>query len=111
MKPKTHEIPRRLSDDKQSNKNNSGEKLSRKEYEAELDKLQIELCYLQQWVKETGERVVIVFEGRDAAGKGDQILDGSEQRRAKASVRSQNRRSDQAVEAKQHGFAFQRTLV
>ncbi len=46
------------------------EKLSRKEYEKELKKLQVELCYLQDWVKATGARIILVFEGRDAAGKG-----------------------------------------
>src|SRR5262249_29247689 len=48
-------------------------KLKRKEYDKELTRLQTELCNLQEWVKETGERVVIVFEGRDAAGKGGTI--------------------------------------
>lgn len=48
-------------------------KMSGKEYTAELRKLQTELCILQEWVKETGQRVVIVFEGRDAAGKGGLI--------------------------------------
>ena len=43
--------------------------LKRKEYEKELRKLQTELCSLQDWVKATGERIVVVFEGRDAAGK------------------------------------------
>ncbi|MCC7527750.1 MAG: polyphosphate kinase 2 [Candidatus Melainabacteria bacterium] len=47
--------------------------MNRKEYEHELKRLQAELCHLQDWVKETGERVVIVFEGRDAAGKGGTI--------------------------------------
>jgi polyphosphate kinase 2 len=46
------------------------EKLPRKEYEKELEKLQVELCYLQDWVKATGARVILVFEGRDTAGKG-----------------------------------------
>src|ERR1041384_5368943 len=50
-----------------------GEKLKRKQYEKELDKLQVELCHLQDWVKTTGERIIIVFEGRDAAGKGGLI--------------------------------------
>ena len=49
------------------------EKLSSKLYEKELQKLQVELCYLQDWVRETGGRVVIVFEGRDTAGKGGLI--------------------------------------
>ena len=45
-------------------------KLKEKEYEKQLRKLQVELCYLQEWVKETGARVILLFEGRDAAGKG-----------------------------------------
>lgn len=56
----------------EKNKPDDG-KLRRKEYEAELYKLQTELCHLQDWVKATGERVIIVFEGRDAAGKGGTI--------------------------------------
>ena len=47
--------------------------LKRKEYEKELRKLQTELCSLQDWVKATGERIIVVFEGRDAAGKGGTI--------------------------------------
>jgi polyphosphate kinase 2 len=45
-------------------------KLSRKEYEKELEKLQIELVKMQEWVKATGAKICILFEGRDAAGKG-----------------------------------------
>ncbi len=48
-------------------------KISNKAYEAELVRLQIELVKLQEWVKHTGHRVAIVFEGRDAAGKGGTI--------------------------------------
>ncbi len=48
-------------------------KLSKKEYEREMFKLQIELVKLQEWVKATGARIVIIFEGRDAAGKGGVI--------------------------------------
>lgn len=48
-------------------------KLSRKKYEDELEVLQLELGKVQNWLQETGERVVIVFEGRDAAGKGGTI--------------------------------------
>ena len=44
-----------------------------KEYEKELRKLQTELCKLQDWVVQKGLRVVVVFEGRDAAGKGGTI--------------------------------------
>jgi polyphosphate kinase 2 len=52
--------------------NGSG-KLSNKDYLKQLRKLQTELCELQEWVKFKGLRVVIVFEGRDAAGKGGTI--------------------------------------
>jgi polyphosphate kinase 2 len=48
-------------------------KLKRKEYEKQLRELQTELCSLQDWVKQTGERIIVVFEGRDAAGKGGTI--------------------------------------
>ena len=48
-------------------------KLTRKEYEGELRKLQVELCKLQEWVKHQGLRVIVLFEGRDAAGKGGTI--------------------------------------
>jgi polyphosphate kinase 2 len=48
-------------------------KLGRKDYEAFKYELQIELLKLQSWVKDTGERVLILFEGRDAAGKGGTI--------------------------------------
>ncbi|MBP6718936.1 MAG: polyphosphate kinase 2 [Rhodoferax sp.] len=47
--------------------------LSRRVYETEKYKLQVELLKLQAWAKETGQRVVILFEGRDAAGKGGTI--------------------------------------
>ena len=49
------------------------EKLKGKEYMKELRKLQAELCHLQEWVKHKGLRAIIVFEGRDAAGKGGTI--------------------------------------
>jgi polyphosphate kinase len=48
-------------------------KMKRKEYEKELRKLQVELCDLQDWAKAEGGRVIVVFEGRDAAGKGGTI--------------------------------------
>jgi len=47
--------------------------MKRKDYEAELRRLQARLCALQDWVKYKGLRVIIVFEGRDAAGKGGTI--------------------------------------
>lgn len=49
------------------------EPLKRMRYEKELQNLQGELCELQEWVRHTGARVIIVFEGRDAAGKGGVI--------------------------------------
>src|ERR1700755_746341 len=49
------------------------DKLPRKEYEAELARLDLELVKLQYWIKQSGERVVLIFEGRDAAGKGGSI--------------------------------------
>jgi polyphosphate kinase len=48
-------------------------KLSNKEYLKELRKLQVELCRLQDWVKLSGARIIVVFEGRDGAGKGGTI--------------------------------------
>jgi polyphosphate kinase len=48
-------------------------KMKRKPYEKELRKLQVELCRVQDWVKAKGLRIIIVFEGRDAAGKGGTI--------------------------------------
>jgi polyphosphate kinase 2 len=55
------------------NKGNEKSKLKGKEYEKELRKLQAELCHVQDWVKETGRRIIIILEGRDAAGKGGTI--------------------------------------
>ena len=48
-------------------------KLKRKAYEKELQRLQAELCHLQEWVKHTGQRIIVVLEGRDGAGKGGTI--------------------------------------
>jgi polyphosphate kinase len=48
-------------------------KLRRSDYEQELERLQIELVHLQQWVVATGAKICIVFEGRDGAGKGGAI--------------------------------------
>jgi len=48
-------------------------RMSKKIYEAELEKLQIELVSMQQWIATTGARIVVIFEGRDAAGKGGAI--------------------------------------
>jgi polyphosphate kinase len=48
-------------------------KMKRKEYDKELEKLQVELVKLQEWIKYTGAKIVVVFEGRDTAGKGGVI--------------------------------------
>ena len=47
--------------------------LGRKAYESELRDLQVELARLQAWVKKEGKRIILVFEGRDGAGKGGTI--------------------------------------
>jgi polyphosphate kinase len=52
---------------------NGNSNLKRKAYEKQLYKLQVELCHLQAWVKHKGHRVMVVFEGRDGAGKGGTI--------------------------------------
>ena len=49
--------------------NESASRMKRKTYEKELRKLQVQLCHLQEWVKSQKLRVIILFEGRDAAGK------------------------------------------
>jgi polyphosphate kinase len=53
-----------------SNGNASDGKMGRKEFDKELEKLQIELVKLQEWVKVSGAKICVLFEGRDAAGKG-----------------------------------------
>ena len=50
-----------------------GERLKKKLYESELEKLQSQLVKMQYWIKETGFRMIVLFEGRDAAGKGGTI--------------------------------------
>jgi polyphosphate kinase len=57
----------------EAEKRESNGKLGGKKYAKELRKLQLELCHLQEWVRHKGLRVIIVFEGRDAAGKGGTI--------------------------------------
>ena len=59
---------------KKSDKKGSADKdLSRKKYERELKKLHAELVKVQRWIKQSGQKIVVVFEGRDAAGKGGVI--------------------------------------
>jgi polyphosphate kinase len=55
---------------KQNGKNTLQPKLTGKQYQRQLRKLQVELCHLQEWAKATGARIILLFEGRDAAGKG-----------------------------------------
>jgi polyphosphate kinase len=62
-----------MSKGRASARSGKGARLTRKAYEAELLRLQAELVTVQEWVKAEGKRLVIVFEGRDAAGKGGTI--------------------------------------
>jgi polyphosphate kinase len=55
------------------NREDTSRKLKRSKYEKELVRLQEKLCVLQEWVKAKGLRVIVIFEGRDAAGKGGTI--------------------------------------
>jgi len=55
--------------DKKIDQASKPEKLPRKVYEEELEKLQVELCAMQEWIKANGKRVIIILEGRDTAGK------------------------------------------
>src|SRR6185312_16301655 len=59
--------------EKPNSESNGSKKLKRKKYEKELRQLQAELCKLQEWIKHKGLRVIIIFEGRDGAGKGGTI--------------------------------------
>jgi polyphosphate kinase 2 len=70
--PKHNHAEKSLSVEREPRATKNG-KLERAYYEAELLKLQIELVKLQEWVRQEGLRVVVVFEGRDAAGKGGTI--------------------------------------
>jgi polyphosphate kinase 2 len=58
---------------KHKKKNEEADKITRKQYEEELRRLQGELCALQSWVKHKGLRAIVLFEGRDGAGKGGTI--------------------------------------
>jgi polyphosphate kinase 2 len=65
----TKNLKTELANEEQTDRPN----LKGKEYEKVLRELQAELCSLQDWVKQTGQRIIVVFEGRDAAGKGGTI--------------------------------------
>jgi len=78
MQSATRQIPKQPGSpmSKHSDPNgssNGSKKLKRKKYEKELRRLQAELCRLQDWVKHKGLRVIMIFEGRDGAGKGGTI--------------------------------------
>jgi polyphosphate kinase len=73
-----HKLSRRAADRELSENSQNGgypykNLLSRKSYERQKFRLQVELLKLQAWVKDAGQRVVVLFEGRDAAGKGGTI--------------------------------------
>jgi len=67
-KPQDKEARRKAKKDKREKR-----WLRREKYEKQLYDLQVELCYLQDWVKQKGAKVIIIFEGRDGAGKGGTI--------------------------------------
>jgi polyphosphate kinase 2 len=64
------QTPIREAKAKSKAKAKAADKMKEGEYLKQLRELQVELCYLQDWVKETGARIILVFEGRDTAGKG-----------------------------------------
>jgi polyphosphate kinase 2 len=66
----SNQLPRSASSNGAGADGASQPKLSRKEFEEELAKLQVELVKLQEWVRHTGAKICVLFEGRDAAGKG-----------------------------------------
>ena len=65
--------PSELLDDLLEGNNHKIERLNKKLYEADLVKLQTQLVKMQYWIKDTGYRMIVLFEGRDAAGKGGTI--------------------------------------
>ena len=72
-KSKNKKKKRAVVADTHAEASTSAPKMSRKEYEGELERLQGELVAMQEWVKRTGAKICIVFEGRDTAGKGGTI--------------------------------------
>ncbi|HEY3428864.1 MAG TPA: polyphosphate kinase 2, partial [Acidimicrobiia bacterium] len=71
-KPKA-DTKKKKNKNKASSDEGDRKKLSKKSYEKELARLQIELVKLQEWIRHKGLKVVVIFEGRDAAGKGGTI--------------------------------------
>ena len=70
-----HEIetPSQSSGDRMNDHPHKIDRMNKKLYEAELTRLQTDLVRMQYWIRETGYRMIILFEGRDAAGKGGTI--------------------------------------
>ena len=64
---------KRREDEEQAEEQNDTGRVKKKAYEKALKGLNVELVKLQEWVKSTGHRMVVIFEGRDAAGKGGAI--------------------------------------
>src|SRR3954466_8600072 len=81
------------------------DRMERREYEVDKRRLQIELLKLQGWVKDTGQKLVLVFEGRDAAGKGGTIKRFTEHRTPRG---SQVVALDKPSEREQRQWYFQR---
>ena len=73
LKQNGGEPPKIVAKEKKSAGNGKQKKLSTRKYEARLAELQIELVKLQEWIRQKGLKVVVIFEGRDAAGKGGVI--------------------------------------
>src|SRR5436190_18107817 len=73
MKPAMKKDKKKKKDQDKQEQENEGGRLKGKAYAKELQKLQSRLCILQEWVKHKGLRVIVLFEGRDAAGKGGTI--------------------------------------
>jgi polyphosphate kinase 2 len=65
--------PKVAEKEKAADLHRQGGKLKRKDFEAKLDELHMELVKMQYWIKATGKKLVLLFEGRDAAGKGGAI--------------------------------------
>ena len=90
------------SDDKvrgaDDNEHGTSEKLKRKDYEKELERLHGELVKLQEWVRHEGKKICIVFEGRDGAGKGGVIKDHHRQGQSTDLPGSRPSRADRAGE-------------
>jgi polyphosphate kinase 2 len=68
-----HQDERRLEENGASEQSSANGRLKRKDYEAKLDEFNMELVKMQYWIKATGKKLVVIFEGRDAAGKGGAI--------------------------------------